>query len=116
MEMALRRALRKEGLLGYRVNFKALPGAPDVAFTRWRVAVFVDGAFWHGHPRKFPETKMSEYWCKKIERNRRRDRRVSGELRTLGWRVVRLWDFEVETDPRRAVRRIRSVLRRAQSA
>lgn len=115
-EIALRRALRKEGLIGYRVNLRTLPGAPDVAFTRWRVAVFVDGAFWHGHPRKFPESKMSEYWLRKIERNRRRDRRVSRELRAMGWRVLRVWDFEVEADPARAVKRIRNALRRAQSA
>jgi DNA mismatch endonuclease (patch repair protein) len=115
-EIALRRALRKEGLAGYRVNLRKLPGAPDVAFTRWRVVVFVDGAFWHGHPRKFPEARMSEYWRKKIERNRRRDRRVSRELRTIGWQVLRFWDFEVEENPSRAVRKIRSVLRQAQSA
>ena len=115
-EIALRRALRKEGLIGYRVNLRTLPGAPDVAFTRWRVAVFVDGAFWHGHPRKFPEDKMSEYWLRKIERNKQRDRRVSRELRAMGWRVLRFWDFEVEADPARAVKRIRNALRRAQSA
>ncbi|TEU00348.1 MAG: DNA mismatch endonuclease Vsr [Dehalococcoidia bacterium] len=116
VEMALRRAVRKAGLVGYRVNLRTLPGAPDMAFTRWRVAVFVDGAFWHGHPRKFPEQKMSEYWLRKIERNRRRDRRVSRELRRMGWRVLRFWDFEVEADPRRAVRKIRGALGRAQSA
>jgi len=114
-EMALRRALRKERLLGYRVNLKTVLGAPDVAFTRWRVAVFVDGAFWHGHPRKFPETKMSDYWLKKIDRNRRRDRRVSRQLRRMGWQVLRFWDFDVERDPGRAVVRIRNALRRAGS-
>ena len=115
-ELALRRALRKEGALGYRVNLRVLPGAPDIAFTRWRVAVFVDGAFWHGHPRKFPAEKMSEYWVKKIDRNVRRDKRVSRQLRAMGWRVLRFWDFEVEEEPGRVVGAIERALRRAQSS
>ena len=115
-ELALRHALRRHGVSGYRVNLRSLPGTPDIAFTRWRVAVFVDGAFWHGHPRKFPADKMSDYWVKKIDGNRRRDRRVSKKLRAMGWRVLRFWDFELGGDCGRAVRRIKGALRRVQSS
>ena len=113
-EMLLRRALRGAGITGYRVNLTTLPGAPDIAFTRWRVAVFVDGAFWHGHPRKFPEHKMSRYWREKIARNRARDRRTSQQLKELGWQVLRFWDFEVEADPAKPAERVRDAIQQAQ--
>ncbi|MCH7811683.1 MAG: very short patch repair endonuclease [Chloroflexi bacterium] len=114
-ELALRRALAREGVRGYRLNVKSLPGAPDLAFTRWRVAVFVDGAFWHGHPKKFPEDRVKEYWRRKIARNRERDRAVNVKLRQAGWRVLRTWDFEVESSARAVVSKIRRALARARS-
>lgn len=78
---------------------KRLPGNPDIVFPKWKVAVFVDGAFWHGHSSKFSPGRLSEWWEEKILANQRRDRRANQELRRLGWRVVRLWDFEVRKDP-----------------
>src|SRR5687767_11864226 len=72
-ELALRRALRAEGLRGYRVDARGLPGRPDIAFTRIRLAVFVDGAFWHGHPSKFQLGIAGRYWDEKIRGNQLRD-------------------------------------------
>src|SRR5207302_5092304 len=95
-ELRLRRGLREAALVGYRTHLP-VRGRPDVAFTRWKVAVFVDGAFWHGHPSAFrPGSRRNPYWDTKIESNRSRDRRITGELTKLGWIVIRAWDFEID--------------------
>jgi DNA mismatch endonuclease (patch repair protein) len=74
------------------------------------VAVFVDGAFWHGHP-DYYWGQSGEFWDAKIERNRARDLRVNEELAGLGWTVLRVWDFEVERDPGGCARRVAVTLR-----
>lgn len=86
------RALQWEG------HARDLPGRPDFVFRDARVAVFVDGDFWHGW--RFPiwRTKLSEKWEAKIEGNRRRDTRNHRRLRRMGWRVVRLWEHQVKAD------------------
>jgi len=112
-EMALRRALFAAGVRGWRCNRKTLPGKPDLAFGRARLAVFVDGAFWHGHPTKYWQGRSGKYWDEKIRRNQERDLRVASELEELGWTVIRLWDFEVEKGLDDAVRRIKDTLERS---
>ncbi|MGK3201054.1 very short patch repair endonuclease [Amycolatopsis sp. MEPSY49] len=109
-ELALRRLLRDAGLTGYRVDLRAIPGRPDVAFTRWKVAVFVDGAFWHGHPSRIHPDRLSVKWLTKIERNQRRDAQVNEELRALGWSVVRIWDHDLRREPAACVERVRGAL------
>lgn len=109
-ELVLRQCLRRAGLTGYRLHCRHLPGRPDVAYTRWRVAVFVDGAFWHGHPSAFVEGTKGEYWDKKISRNRERDARVTAALESLGWTVVRIWDFEVLKDAQLAIAAVERAL------
>ncbi len=94
-EIALRKALHAIGIRGWRVHAKDLPGKPDLVFRLYRVAIFVDGAFWHGHPYKFSPGRLPEWWERKILANQARDRRVDGELRALGWRVLRIWDIDV---------------------
>lgn len=98
-EHALRRALRERGLTGYRCHHPKLPGKPDVAFTRWRVAVFIDGAFWHGHPDHFTFDKLGSYWDDKIRRTQQRDRDQQQALEAAGYKVLRFWDFDAKTDP-----------------
>lgn len=95
-EIALRRALWERGLRGYRVDDGRLPGRPDVAWNTRRVAVFVDGKFWHGHASAYRPGQHGAYWDAKIERNVKRDREVDAQLAELGWRVLRFWDFEVK--------------------
>jgi DNA mismatch endonuclease (patch repair protein) len=112
-EMRLRRALHAVGLRGWRCSPRMLPGKPDVAFSGRRVAVFVDGAFWHGHPSKYWQGRSSPYWDKKIAGNQKRDRRIDRELAARGWRVVRLWDFEIEARPDAAALRVKRLLLRA---
>jgi DNA mismatch endonuclease (patch repair protein) len=81
-----------------------------VAWIGRRVAVFVDGAFWHGHP-DYYHGQSGAFWDAKIERNRKRDKRVSAELAQAGWRVLRLWDFEVERNPAECAERVADMLR-----
>lgn len=95
-EHALRQALRGRGLTGYRCHHPRLPGKPDIAFTRWRVAVFIDGAFWHGHPDHFTFGKLGTYWDEKVRRTQQRDREQEAALRAAGYEIVRFWDFEVK--------------------
>ena len=93
---------------GWRVH-PALSGRPDFAWIGRRLAVFVDGAFWHGHP-DYYWGQSGRFWDEKIERNRARDRQVDDELVERGWTVVRLWDFEVERDPDACVRTIEDAI------
>lgn len=110
-EIALRKALWAAGVRGWRLHPKNVPGRPDLAWLGRRVAVFVDGAFWHGHP-DYYWGQSGKFWDQKIERNRERDRRVVRELADAGWTVVRIWDFEVERDPASGVRRVLRALER----
>jgi DNA mismatch endonuclease, patch repair protein len=103
-ELALRRAVWARGLRGYRIDSRKLPGRPDLSWGRSKVAVFVDGAFWHGHPSAFTRGKSGAYWDEKIARNVARDRVADRALREMGWIVIRLWDFEVGRELDRCVK------------
>jgi DNA mismatch endonuclease (patch repair protein) len=115
-ELALRRELFRRNVRGWRVHAKALPGNPDLAFTRWHVAVFVDGCFWHGHPDFFTPGKSGPYWDAKIERTKERDRLANDALAEAGWLVLRFWDFEVETSLGECADRIQAALEGARDA
>lgn len=114
-ELALRRALYASGERGWRCHYKHIPGKPDIAFTRWQVAVFVDGRFWHGHPDFFTPGKSGAYWDAKIERTKERDKLATAALEQAGWRVVRIWDFEVENDLDTCVTRVQTALTAARA-
>lgn len=96
-EMAVRRALWRAGVRGWQCHAHRLPGTPDLAFSRWRVAVHVDGVWWHGHPAYFKPGKRGPYWDTKIAGNRRRDRKVDRQLKELGWISLRLWEMDVSS-------------------
>ena len=112
-ELELRRALWAAGIRGWRLHPRRVPGRPDLAWLGRRIAVFVDGAFWHGHPSRHKPGRSGAYWDEKIQRNVDRDRRVDAELRDRGWRVVRVWDFEVRKELGGVVERIVDALREA---
>ena len=97
-EVELRRALHRAGVRGWRCNYKRAPGRPDIAWPALRMCVFVDGAFWHGHPSRHKPGRSGRYWDEKIASNVARDRRVDAELADLGWRVLRVWDFEIHRE------------------
>jgi DNA mismatch endonuclease (patch repair protein) len=105
-ELALRRGLWAAGVRGWRVHRKSLPGKPDIVFGRRRVAVFVDGCFWHGHPDHFTPGKSGAYWDAKIARTQERDRVANEALAAAGWSVLRFWDFEVSEDLLSCVRKV----------
>jgi DNA mismatch endonuclease, patch repair protein len=112
-ELAVRQGLFALGLRGWRCHTRALPGRPDVAFTRWKVAVFVDGAFWHGHPDHFTFGKSGAYWDAKIARTQERDRLANEELGQRGWTVLRFWDFEIREKPATCLAEIVAALEKA---
>jgi len=95
-EIKMARLLRESGLKGWR-RHSPLPGTPDFCWPKYRIALFVDGCFWHGCPRcyKTPKSNVS-FWQKKIESNRGRDRRVGGKLRRMGWTVIRVWECRIK--------------------
>ena len=97
-EIKLRRSLWKAGLRGYRIQPK-LSGRPDIYFPKKKVAIFVDGCFWHKCPEcyKSPESNKA-FWEEKINKNADRDRKVSEELEKSGIRVLRFWEHEVKRD------------------
>lgn len=110
-ERLLRSALWRLGVRGWRCHWPGPGGRIDIAFTRAKVAVFVDGSFWHGHPSKWTPGRFAGYWDAKIKRNIERDARQSAALVDAGWQVVRVWDFEVEHDASSVALRIAETLR-----
>jgi len=108
-EVSLARLLRKEGLTGWRRG-SALMGRPDFVFSTTRVAVFVDGCFWHGCARCYRRpSSRRPYWDAKVARNRKRDKLVNRALRQKGWKVVRVWEHELK-DGRKLAARLRNRL------
>ena len=115
IERPLRSALHVRGFR-FRKHVRGLPGTPDIVFPRLKVAVFVDGDFWHGY--RFPAWKhtLAPAWQAKIEGNRARDRRVHAKLRRWGWVVVRVWGHEIASCLEAVVARLISVLTTASRA
>jgi len=106
-ELALIKLLRQHRITGWRRN-QTVFGKPDFLFRRNRLALFVDGCFWHGCPKhcKLP-TGNRAFWQKKFAANKARDRRVNRELRRLGWRVIRIWEHDLSKRGKACIRRIR---------
>lgn len=95
-ELAMMQAFKEHKITGWRRNYK-LPGKPDFVFTRARLAVFVDGCYWHGHKCQKPRDSQKEgFWKEKMAYNKRHDRQVTKKLREKGWVVVRIWECELQ--------------------
>ena len=100
IEIMLREALWKKGYR-YRKNYKALPGSPDIVLTKYKIAIFCDGEFFHGKdwevlkPR-LEKSNNSEFWISKISRNRERDDEVNKRLLFEGWTVIRFWGNDIK--------------------
>jgi DNA mismatch endonuclease, patch repair protein len=108
-ELAVASLLRSEGLV-FEEHAHDLPGRPDFVIRDSRIAIFVDGDFFHGW--RFPvwRLKLSEHWEAKIDGNRRRDGRNHRRLRRMGWTVIRIWEHQVEADPAGCMKRIKCIL------
>ena len=100
IELCLRKALWNRGIR-YRKNYNKLPGKPDIAITKYKIAVFCDSEFFHGKDWEVLKPRLeagnnAEYWVPKISRNRERDEEVNKELLFLGWTVIRFWGKEIK--------------------
>ena len=107
-ETLLAKRLWSEGYR-YRRNYKKLPGSPDIALTKQRIAVFVDGEFWHGENWEERKSKLKsnrEYWIEKIEENMARDKRVDAQLEEMGWITIHFWEKQVLKDTEECLRRV----------
>ncbi len=111
-EIALRKALWAEGIR-YKINYKKLKGAPDIAILKHKILIFVDGEFWHGF--KWEEKKLRiktnrDFWIPKIERNMQRDLETNKWLEEQGFTVIRYWEHEIKKDLTGCVEKIRAIL------
>ena len=102
IEVLLRKALWHKGIR-YRKNYKKLPGTPDIAIIKYRIAIFCDSEFFHGKEWDRLKTRLErgknpQYWIKHIEENMERDRRVEKELEALDWTVIRFWGNDIKKD------------------
>ena len=104
-ELLLKKALWGAGIR-YKTPRKLLPGKPDISLKKYKLVIFVDGAFWHGYDwenRKQAIKSNREFWIAKIERNMQRDQEVNTFYQAKGWTVLRFWDFEVKGEMGRCV-------------
>ncbi len=108
IELILRKALWEKGYR-YRKNYTALPGKPDIALTKYKIAVFCDSEFFHGKDwadslqTQIRRGKNSEFWERKITRNMERDINVNKQLEQLGWTVIRFWGKDIKKKPEECV-------------
>lgn len=116
IELQLGKALWKTGFR-YRKHYKKLKGTPDFVIVKHKVAIFCDSTFWHGY--RNMKTKRhrfrtnKSFWVKKINRNIERDKEVNKELKKLGWKVIRIWDFEIEKDINNVLNKINLIIKNA---
>ena len=97
-ELKVRKMLREAGFPGYRLQWKKVPGSPDIAYPGRKIAIFVNGCFWHRCPKcNLPLPKSNrEFWDAKFKRNAERDERKINELERLGWKVFVIWECELK--------------------
>ncbi|OGW76388.1 MAG: hypothetical protein A3J72_00835 [Nitrospirae bacterium RIFCSPHIGHO2_02_FULL_40_19] len=95
-EVLIMRELKRRKIY-FASHVDSVIGKPDIVFRRKKIAVFIDSDFWHGHPKRciMPQTNVN-YWTQKIVRNRTRDKEVNRKLRQEGWKVIRLWEYDVK--------------------
>lgn len=110
-ELKLLSLVRAAHVTGWRRNFPLL-GNPDFVFPKSKLAVFVDGCFWHGHgcDRNLKPKRNAQFWREKIVGNQRRDKRNTKALRKAGWRVIRIWECTLQKRPQFSLRRIKQAL------
>ena len=108
----MRKALWREGIR-YRIHYRALPGKPDIAITKYKIAIFCDGEFWHGKnwiDRKESIKTNSSYWIQKIERNIAKDNEIEKKLDKLGWTVLRYWGKEINKNLNDCINEIKDTI------
>lgn len=115
-EARLRASLVRSGVRGWKLHDVSLSGTPDFAFHKKRIAVFVDGCFWHGCPMCYRRPHSSQgYWDAKMHRNQARDRRVDARLKDEGWSVIRVWEHSL-IEPGKVVAEIMTAMKGSANA
>jgi len=111
-ELELRRLLRIAGYPGYRLHWNKAPGHPDIAYPGRKVAIFVNGCFWHRCPYCNPSHPAAnvDFWTAKFAANQQRDARKNSELVAAGWRVITVWECQLRDDPNSVIASILRVL------
>ncbi|MDB5260437.1 MAG: very short patch repair endonuclease [Candidatus Nomurabacteria bacterium] len=102
---------RENKITGWRRHNKRIHGTPDFSFSKQKLAIFVDGCFWHGGKKCYTPPKTNvEFWEKKVEANIKRDRRNKVLLELSGWKHVRIWEHQIKKDPNKVLQRIQRLL------
>lgn len=114
IEVLLRKELWRRGYR-YRKNVKSLPGSPDIVLTKYKIAIFCDGEFFHGKDWEVLKPRLergsnSEFWISKISRNRERDDKVNKRLLYEGWTVIRFWGEDIKKCPDECVKVIEETI------
>ena len=114
IEIKLRKALWHKGYR-YRKNYKKLPGTPDIAITKYKIAIFCDSEFFHGKDWQIVKPRLMQgnnpdYWISKIERNKERDSEINKKLTYLDWTVVRFWGEDIKKDIEGCVEVVREAI------
>lgn len=111
-ELILRKSLWQEGIKGYRIHWKKAPGRPDIAFPKKKLAIFVNGCFWHRCPYCMsiaPKTN-SDFWEHKFNANTERDYKKQIELENMGWVVITIWECKIKKDLPSCIHSIKELL------
>jgi len=111
-ELLLRKAIWNKHIRGYRLHWKQVPGRPDIAFVSKKLAVFVNGCYWHPCPHCHPHEPKSniDFWKRKFEANVARDKKKKEALQTQGWQVLTIWECEIKKNIDACVEQIRQVI------
>lgn len=111
-ELQLRKALWEKGIRGYRLNWKKVPGRPDICFPGKKIAIFVHGCFWHRCPicKMHTPKRNTEYWKLKFKKNIQRDRDNQRQLHALGWQTIIVWECEINKGVNKVAKRIKEAL------
>ena len=108
-ELKLRKALYADAIRGYRLNWKKVPGKPDIAFPGRKIGIFINGCYWHRCPYcelSLPKTN-TDFWKNKFEKNIKRDKKKEKELLDLGWTVLVFWECKIKTNIKDCINKIK---------
>ena len=111
-ELLVRKALWENGVRGYRLNWKTVPGRPDIAYPGKKIAIFVNGCYWHRCPKcnlPLPKTN-TDFWKEKFDKNVKRDKKKNDELLSLDWIVLVLWECDIKSDISNSIQKVKKVL------
>jgi len=110
-EKAVFSALSKRGIY-FQKHYKKALGNPDIALPRKKIAIFIDGDFWHGYKHAVQKQRLPrKYWLKKIGDNIKRDKKNRAKLKREGWKVLRIWGHEIQKNPEKAIRKVMKFLK-----